>query len=112
MHLAPKGGWGPQVTLEWPRVLRVSRAFRNTLKDVTGLVFQLCEPRPRRAGTQTEIVRARSTQEKVARLWRFRPFKYDRHRFSTFFTSHIATFQVSGFFAYKAFPPTVAICAL
>ena len=48
----------------------------------------------------------------VARLWRFRPFKYDRHRFPSFFTLHIATFQVSGFFAYKAFPPTVAICAL
>ena len=48
----------------------------------------------------------------VARLWRFRPFKYDRHRFSTFFTLHIATFQVGGVFAYKAFPPTVAICAL
>ena len=28
------------------------------------------------------------------------------------FTLHIATFQVRGFFAYKAFPPTVAICAL
>ena len=26
----------------------------------------------------------------------------------TFFTLHIATFQVCGFFAYKAFPPTVA----
>ena len=44
----------------------------------------------------------------VARLWRFRPFKYDRHRFSTFLTLHIATFQVRGFFAYKAFPLTVA----
>ena len=25
------------------------------------------------------------------------------------FTLHIATFQVGGFFAYKVFPPTVAI---
>ena len=29
--------------------------------------------------------------------------------FHTFFTLHIATFQVRGVFAYKAFPPTVAI---
>ena len=28
--------------------------------------------------------------------------------FRTFFTLHIATFQVGGVFAYKAFPPTVA----
>ena len=29
--------------------------------------------------------------------------------FFTLLTLHIATFQVGGFFAYKAFPPTVAI---
>ena len=41
LHLAQKDGWGLQVTLVWPRVLRMSHACRNTLRDVPGLVFQL-----------------------------------------------------------------------
>ena len=58
----------------------------NLIESGTGQVFQLCEPRPTRAGALL------NTTVTVFHI----------------FTLHIATFQVGGVFAYKAFPPTVA----
>ena len=92
----------------WPRVLRMSHACRNTLRDVPGLVFQLVSL-DLRVGKHPgrncpSALHARKSRKVVKLNGLLSTTGFVFH----IFTLHIATFQVCGFFAYKAFPPTVA----
>ena len=106
MHLAPKGGWGPQVTLVWPaRPGWVARL--KLIERITDQVFQQLRLDQRKHAPRGKSSERAPRKKKSQGCELQRSFIYDRFRFSLFHCAH-SHLQVGGFFAFKAFPLTVA----
>ena len=107
MHLAQKDGWGPQTHACVASASRGAGARLKLIERISGLVFQLA-PRPNVCRPPGRNGPSALTQEKSRKVVSCNGLLNTTGFAFHIFTLHIATFQVRGFFAYKAFPLTVA----